>query len=257
MRPTLINIFGLPVRSYGLMLVLGFTLAVLRLVKAAKAKGWAADRMYDLGLTALLSGVLGARLIFVLINPQTESLARFFRFWEGGLSFHGGLAFAAIAVYIHCRIIKIPFLEFADLVAPSLAIAYGVTRIGCFLNGCCYGAPTNLPWGCVFSGHGVTTPPSHPTQIYSAICSFIIYFILVRASIIPRKPGYVLTLYVGLYGIYRFIVEHFRAGFSASYLAWGLTEAQVVSIVMIVASIAIMIIFFRNARLPEPTKAKK
>ncbi len=257
MKPTLINIFGLPVRSYGLMLVLGFTLAVLRMVKVARARGWPADRMYDLGLTSLLSGVLGARLIFVLINPQTESLSRFFRFWEGGLSFHGGLVFAVIAVYIHCRIIKLPFLEFADLAAPSVAIAYGVTRIGCFLNGCCYGAPTNAPWGCVFSGHGVTTPPSHPTQIYSALCSFIIFAILVRASKTPHRTGFVLALYIGLYGIYRFIVEHFRAGFSASYLVWGLTEAQVVSIIMTAASVAILLIFYRTPPSPEAKKSKK
>ena len=106
----------------------------------------------------------------------------------------------------------------------------------------------------MFSGHGVTTPPSHPTQLYSALASFIIYVILARASIVPRWPGYVITLYIGLYGVYRFIVEFFRAGYSANYLMWGLTEAQVVSIVMIAASVVVMAIFFRT---PPTTEAQK
>lgn len=257
MKPTLISIFGLPVRSYGLMLVIGFTLAVLRAVKVARERGWQADRIYDLSLTALLSGVLGARLVFVLINPLTEDLSRFFKFWEGGLSFHGGLLFAVLAIYFHCRIIKVEFLEFADLVAPSVAIAYGVTRLGCFLNGCCYGAPTNMPWGCVFSGHGVTTPPSHPTQIYSAIASFAVFGILARASIKPRKPGFVLTLYIGLYGVYRFIVEFFRAGYSANYMLLGLTEAQVVSIAMTAASVIVLVFYYRENTVAAPTPARK
>jgi phosphatidylglycerol---prolipoprotein diacylglyceryl transferase len=181
MRSTLFTIFGLPIRSYGLMMVVGFALGIWRAVRVSKRRyGIEPDRVYDIALVSLLGGVIGARVVYILLNPGTESWRGFFAVWQGGLSFHGGLACAMILGYIYTRRAKLSFWNVADMVAPSLAIGYAFTRIGCFLNGCCYGCPTSLPWGVRFPENGVLTPPSHPTQLYATVANLLIFWLLTR-----------------------------------------------------------------------------
>ena len=151
MHSTLFTIFGLPIRSYGLMMVVGFALGIWRAVRVSKKRyGIEPERVYDLALVLLVGGILGARVVYILLNPATESWGSFFAVWQGGLSFHGGLACAMLFGLVYTRIAKLPYWTCGDLVAPSLAIGYAFTRIGCFLNGCCYGRPTDLPWGVRF-----------------------------------------------------------------------------------------------------------
>ncbi|MCE5324645.1 prolipoprotein diacylglyceryl transferase [bacterium] len=246
MHSTLFTIFGLPIRAYGLMMVVGFCVGLWRAVRVAKRRDIDADRVYDLALVVLLSGIIGSRLVYILLNSQTESFSRFFAVWEGGLSFHGGVIFALLAGYIYTRRTKLSYLQMADLFAPSVAIAYAFTRVGCFLNGCCYGCPTSLPWGVRFLENGTLTPPSHPTQIYATIANLIIFAILTRLENLKRANGFVFVSYLGLYGIYRFLVEFLRNGYSAQEWICGLTQAQWVSIVMIVASLAVILTVYRR-----------
>lgn len=254
MRSTLFTIFGLPIRSYGLMMVVGFMLGIWRAVRVSKKRyNIEPDRVYDIALVALLGGVIGARAVYILLNPGTETWSGFFAVWQGGLSFHGGLACAMLLGYIYTRIAKLSFWNVADLVAPSLAIGYAFTRIGCFLNGCCYGAPTNLPWGVRFYENGVLTPPSHPTQLYATIANLLIFWLLTKLERMHRKPGFVFVGYLGLYSIYRFLVEYLRSGYSASQWAFGLTQAQGVSLAVIAASAIIILAIYRK---PAPSKSK-
>lgn len=247
MHSTLFTIFGLPIRAYGLMMVVGFTLGIWRAVRICKKRyGIEPDRVYDIALVSLFGGVLGARAVFILLNPGTESWRGFFAVWQGGLSFHGGLACAMLLGYIYTRRAKLSFWRTADLIAPSLAIGYAFTRIGCFLNGCCYGAPTSLPWGVRFYENGMLTPPSHPTQIYASIANLLIFWLLTRLEPMRRGPGFVFVSYLGLYSIYRFLVEFLRSGYSASQWAFGLTQAQGVSLAVIVLSLIVILIKYRR-----------
>ena len=157
MRPTLFEVFGLEVKSYGFMMVVGFALGIWRALAASKKRGIQPERVYDIALVALVGGVFGARLVFIALNPQTESWREFFAVWQGGLSFHGGLVFAMLAGYVYTRFARLGFWQCADLVAPSVAIGYACTRIGCFINGCCYGCPTDLPWAVRFSHDGAVS----------------------------------------------------------------------------------------------------
>lgn len=250
MRSTLFKIFGLPIHSYGLMMVVGFSLGIWRAVRISKKRyGIDPERVYDLALIALFSGVIGARAVYILLNPTTETWCGFFAVWEGGLSFHGGLALAIILCGLYTRRNKLPFWKCADLLAPSIAIGYAFTRIGCFLNGCCYGAPTSLPWGVRFNENGTLTPPSHPTQIYSCLANLVIFFILTRLEKLNRKPGFIFISYIGLYGIYRFIVEIFRCGYSADLWAFGLTQAQAVSVLMTAFSAVLIFTVYREGKV--------
>ena len=233
MHSTLFKIFGIPIRAYGFMMVIGFALGLWRATRIAPKRGIDKDRVYDLTLIVLLSGVVGSRIVYILLNLQAESFRDFFAVWNGGLSFHGGVAFAVLAAYIYTKRMQMPFLKCADLLAPSVAIGYAFTRIGCFLNGCCYGAPTDLPWGVRFLEQGTLTPPSHPTQIYAFFANIAIFFILTRLEKLNRAPGFIFTSYLGLYSIYRFLNEFLRKGYSAQVSIFDLTQAQVVSIVVI------------------------
>ncbi len=247
MHSTLFKIFGFPVHSYGLMMVVGFLLGLWRVSRISSTRyGIEPERVYDMALVLLLSGIVGSRVVFVLINPDTESWKDMLAIWQGGLSFHGGLIGAMVAGFVYARIAKLKFWTCADLFAPSLAIGYACTRVGCFLNGCCYGAPTDLPWAMRFLDNGTLTPPSHPTQLYAVVANLLIFLLLVKLEGLHRKPGFVFVGYVGLYSAYRFLVEFLRNGYTAKLLCCGLTEAQWISLAAILISITLMFIFYRN-----------
>lgn len=235
MRSILFEIFGLPIRSYGLMMIVGFLLGLWRATRIAHRRGMDPERVYDLALVVLMAGLVGARLVFILLNPDTESFREFHRVWNGGLSFHGGVAFAVASAFLYARAKRLSFLEHVDLLAPSTAIGYAFTRIGCFLNGCCHGAPTDLPWAVRFHEDGILTPPSHPTQIYAALASLLIFLLLTRLEGARRAPGFVFVSYLGFYAVYRFLIEFLRVGYSAEPWALGLTQAQGVSAAMAIA----------------------
>ncbi|MGQ9526026.1 MAG: prolipoprotein diacylglyceryl transferase, partial [Armatimonadota bacterium] len=171
MYPVLLRIGPVSVYSYGVLLAAGFALAVAWTTRRARRLGYDPNLVLDLALWVLLAGVVGARLVYVALEPaQFRSLADVFRTWQGGLSFHGGLAGALAAVVLFSRRRGIHPLAAADLLSPGAALGYAVARIGCFLNGCCYGAPTSLPWAVCFPHHlgaHSHTPPSHPAQLYA------------------------------------------------------------------------------------------
>lgn len=228
-------------------MVIGFALGLLRATKVARKRyGIEPDRVYDLALVSLISGIIGARAVFILLNPATESWREFFAVWQGGLSFHGGLILAFASSFIYTRVTKLQFWKCADLLAPSVAIGYAFTRIGCFLNGCCYGAPTNLPWGVRFNEGGTWTPPSHPTQIYSSLANIVIFLILTRLEKLKRGSGFIFTSYIGLYGVYRFCIEFLRSGYSAEIWRYGITQAQLASIIMVLIALGVIIMFYRK-----------
>lgn len=228
MYSTLFTVFGIPIRSYGLMLAAAFIAGMLRTAKKARQKNIPQDTVYDITCLCLVSGVLGSRLLYVLLNRDTEPWSDFFKVWQGGLSFHGGLILALVCGYIYCRVKKLSFPEMCDLFIPALPLGYAVARIGCFLNGCCGGCPTNLPWGVRFDG----VTPCHPTQIYAALINLIIFWVMTRLEKLPAKPGFLIAAYCAMYALYRFLIEFLREGYSAEMWRFGLTQAQGFSVLM-------------------------
>lgn len=138
----------------------------------------------------------------------------------------------------------------ADLLAPSVAIGYAFARIGCFLNGCCYGIATHLPWAVRFqdSEHpGELTDPSHPAQLYAFAISLLIFGILTRVELLKRPRGFVFFSYIVLYSVYRFGIEFVRKGVTAEPWILGLTQAQGVSLGMIAVFGALLVIMNRKS----------
>lgn len=259
MRSILFHIGNIPIRSYGLMITIGFLLGVWRATKVSQKRGISSDQVVDSSLVALISGIIGARLLFLLLSVPKEGWGIFsqaLRIWEGGLSFHGGLIAAIGAVAVYTKIKKIDFLDLADVLAPSVAIGYAFARIGCFLNGCCYGCETHAPWAVRFfdSATQSWTPPSHPAQMYAFAINLGIFWILTRVERLSRPKGFLFCSYITLYSIYRFGIEFIRKGVTASVMFAGLTQAQVASLAAILVFGIILLKLNRSKSIKNPGK---
>jgi len=237
LHPVLFHIGPQAVRGYGVMLMLGFLAGIWLSSRQASRLGLRSDLPIDLGVWVLVASIIMARLTYAALNWSdyaTRPVA-VIRIWEeGGLSFHGGLLGGVLAVAFYAWRARLSFWRLADMLAPGLALGYGIARFGCLLNGCCYGRPTSLPWGIVFPG--ITTEPSHPTQIYAAVGSFALCAVLLRIQTRLRVQGQLFLLYLMLYAVLRAIVEVFRRGISARELCCGFTQAQVASLAIFAAA---------------------
>lgn len=253
MRPILFHIGSFPVRSYGTMLVLGFLLCLWRSMRVCEARQKtepegsprriAPDDAFDVGILGLIFGLLGARLLFVLLDwgSFVQHPLEAFKVWAGGLSLHGGMLGGILTVIVYAKRKRISLPALLDLGAPAFALAYAFGRIGCFLNGCCYGAVCDLPWAVRFhneNGPGLT-PPSHPVQLYGTLINFVFFYLLTRWEKRPRRDGEIFWGYIAMYGAYRGLVEFWRAGATSTYLipALRLTDTHVISLLMVVAGI--------------------
>ncbi|HEV2474665.1 MAG TPA: prolipoprotein diacylglyceryl transferase [Chthonomonadales bacterium] len=264
MHPVLFHIGKFPIRSYGTLLVTGFMLGLWRAVRVADHR-WRTepegsprrihpDNVFDLGIYGLLVALVGARLLFVLLDwgEYARRPIDIVKLWAGGLSLHGALLFGILYLIYFCRKRKISVLALGDLCAPSWAIGYAVGRIGCLLNGCCYGAACSLPWAVRFPDErhpGHLTPPSHPTQLYATLFNLFFFFVLRWWEQRPRRDGELFYGYIAMYGFYRFIVEMFRMGATSTYRipSLHLTDTHLVSIAMFALGIG-AIVWLRRHR---------
>ncbi|NWF88382.1 MAG: prolipoprotein diacylglyceryl transferase [Ignavibacteriaceae bacterium] len=265
MYPELFKIGPLTVYSYGLMLGIAFIVASYLLTKEFERRKMNPNLATEITLIAIIFGIIGAKLFHLfenweafLNNPLKMA------FSPGGLTFHGGLLLVILAVWIYSKRKKIPFLTFADLAAPSLALAYGIGRIGCHLAGDGdYGIPTDLPWGTNYENG--TVPPSamfrgseiaktfpggivpdntplHPTPIYEFLTMVVIFFILWKFRKKEWPDGKLFTIYLMLAGLERLLVEFIRLN---PRILFGLSEAQLVSIGLFAAGL-IGYFYFEN-----------
>lgn len=233
-----VNKFGpVRIRSWGVMLLCGFTAGIVYASKVGPPRGLTVPMVIDLALMLLIFAILGARLVFVLLmfNEYASQPGTVLSVWRGGLSFHGGVLGGVLAVLLFCRWRKVRFAVLADVFTPAVPIGYALTRIGCFLNGCCHGVPTDLPWGVVFPENVKHFPgPVHPTQLYASAGSAAIVLILLWAWPRMRRPGQLFPLYLVLYSIMRFLCEYTRRGATAriSALIPALTVGQIACIII-------------------------
>ena len=213
MRITLAEIFGIKIRSYGLMIAIGILVASALLINKAKKKGYDEDSVINLIIFTVIGGVLGGKLLFIITELKdiinNPIVLKDFGY---GFVIYGAIIGGAVTIYLYCRKKKWDPLDLLDLIIPGVAIAQGFGRIGCFLAGCCYGAETNSPLGVVFP-EGSLAPSGvhlHPTQLYSSAFDFVLGLFLLYYAKKERKPGKVVGLYMITYSIGRFLVEFLR-----------------------------------------------
>jgi phosphatidylglycerol:prolipoprotein diacylglycerol transferase len=247
MHPIIFSIGKLTIFSYGLFVTLAFFTAItylLNQIKKSKEKILSQDELYSLFIYIIVSGIIGARLLFVLSNPQDFVLdpMSVFKLWKGGLTYYGGFISATVFVLAYVRIKKMSMLELGDFFAPALALGHAIGRIGCFLAGCCYGKETNVAWSVVFrdkNSLAVIGVYLHPTQLYEAFGNFLIFIFLHFYSKKNPKKGQITAAYFISYAILRFSVEFFRGDSAKGSQYFGLSISQVISICLFIIGVSI------------------
>ncbi len=213
------HIGPLPVHFYGLMYVIGITLAVIITQRRVRASGGDASVVGDVAIWAVPAGIIGGRIYFDITTPSQISPHTWwgpFAVWNGGLGIWGGIAAGALAGIWRLRRLGIPFGPFADAVAPALLVAQAVGRVGNYFNQELYGRHTTMPWGLRISGHPGLY---HPTFLYELIFDLALAALLVwLGHHTAIKPPGLFALYVTGYSAFRIYEESLRIDYSQHFL---------------------------------------
>ncbi len=223
MHPDLFNIGPLAIRSYGLMLAISFFLGILYVYRMSKKLNFDFDALLTVAYIMIIAGLIGARLSYVLfhlsefegnwldtINPFHSD-----RFGIAGLNLYGGVLCAVICTYIYVRVRGLSPLDVFDIFAPTIGLGLIFTRIGCFLNGCCFGTPTDLPWGVSFPEGSLPYQifdgaHLHPAQLYSSLYGLLLFIFLHWRLKNRIFPGQVIALLFMIEAIFRYAIEYVR-----------------------------------------------
>jgi phosphatidylglycerol---prolipoprotein diacylglyceryl transferase len=260
---------ALPLHGYGLMIAVGFVVAIELARREARRQGQDAERIGDLAFWVLVAALVGSRLYFVAVNwkdyfgPDAFTtlgglrVPRVLVLWEGGLVFYGGFIAAAITAFWYLRRHRLGFLPYADTIIPSLAVGHFFGRLGCFAAGCCWGGVSHahVPWLVRFPPEALayqafaarpnaaellapdrlSTLPVHPTQLYEALGELALFALLVL-WVRPRKRfhGEVLAAWLMAYAVLRTAVEAFRGDLERGVVA-GLGVGQWTSMAIFAA----------------------
>lgn len=255
--------------TYGLLLALAFIVGLYVMARLAERDGLDKQKVYDLGLWVLAASLVGSKLLMVITewdayyrhNPRQILTLDFFR--SGGV-FYGGFIGAVIASVIAMRVYKLPWWRTADAFAPGIAIGQAIGRLGCFSAGCCWGKPTTAWCGVHFTdkGHEITQVPTivshlsdpiqqsvwadrlggllaplhlHPTQLYEALATFVIFVVLLVMHRRRRFYGQVILSYALMYAVARFIIEYWRDDPRGEIA--GLSTSQFIAIFLFIGAI--------------------
>lgn len=250
----LVGGLSVSIRWYGVLIASSMALGLWLAAREATRRGESPDDLLKAAEIALIGGLAGARLYYVLFNLdyyQTQPWWRMFAVWEGGLAIHGGLIGGLLAGGAYVWAKGLPLVTYLDIVAPSLALGQAIGRWGNFFNEEAFGGPTNLPWKLYISEP--RRPPAlvdqqyfHPTFLYESLWNLgtflILYFVLRRRF--ERAPGALFLAYLGLYSLGRFWVEGLRTD---SLMLGSLRVAQLVSVAAVaVAAVGIPILLRRR-----------
>jgi phosphatidylglycerol:prolipoprotein diacylglycerol transferase len=244
MYPILMHLGAIEVRSYGLLLILSFYVGCALAYARAKRHGLDPQLLLSVCLLVFGAIVVGSRLLFVVEHlwSYVATPGRVVQLSEGGLSLYGGMlmAFGAVAVYVHVQ--RVSFALIADISIPAVALGEGFTRIGCFLNGCCFGKVSTLPWAVVFPPGSFPAQQFpglalHPTQLYAALYGFAIAMLLLRIEKIGS--GMVFGWFLVLYGLCRLLLDFVRY-YDASSIVLTLSGVEITSYQLISLGLCIL-----------------
>jgi len=240
MHPVLLKFGPFVVYSYGVMVAIGFALSSALIWRRAGIFNLNKEKCVDLAILVLVSGILGARLLYVFLNIPyyRANPLEVIMLSKGGLVWYGGFLSALIAMAAYIRLNRLDFWSVADLFAPYAALAQAFGRIGCFLNGCCYGikTPAGFPLAVTFP---CDAEPRLPAQLISAGLLFLIFWILAARQRNRRFGGEIFFAYCLLYSLKRFGMEFLRG--DNPKVLFGLTVSQLISAAIFVAALAVFL----------------
>jgi len=265
MHPILFRLGALEIRSYGLALAISFVVGIFWTLRRSRQRGIDEKRVLDLAMILIISAVVGSRLMYVLthlhefkgrwldtISPVQSSGD----FGLPGLTMLGGVLLCLISLVVFTRIYKIPLARLADVLAPSFAFGIFLTRIGCFLAGCCFGKPCGLPWAVKFplnspAGSVYLGEHIHPTQLYASLYGLIILTVIILLDRKTRFDGFLMSVFFMMYGVSRFTIDFFRFySTNDKFLLLGsyFTFNQLISFLMFITGLILFIVFSRKQK---------
>jgi len=261
MYPKLVHFGSFSIPTYGVLVALGFLVGLLVTVRLARRGGLPPETVSNLAIYCALVGIAGAKLFmflfdwkFYLQNPgEIFTLSTL----QAAGVYHGGFLAALLFAFWYIRKQALPAAATMDCFAPGIAVGHAIGRLGCFAAGCCWGKECHLPWAVTFhSQEAAAVPigvPLHPAQLYESAANLMLFLFLLRAYRKPHRAGTIISLYLVLYGIIRFIIEFFR--FHEQPLVWNLSITQWISL-SLVALGAVLLVRLRAsipaAPVPSP-----
>jgi phosphatidylglycerol:prolipoprotein diacylglycerol transferase len=255
---------GVKVFGYGFMLFVAFLASMYLAAWLARREKLDPEVIHDLSLAVFLGGLLGARLFYVAQywGERVHSLLDIVKIWEGGIVLYGSIIGGTITFFIYRQIRPFPLRPFLDVIAPALTLGVAIGRLGCFLNGCCFGDVCHLPWAVSFPepsppwaahqmAHLINTGvhwslPVHPTQLYSTLDGLVLTILLLAYFPIRKTDGQVMALLMMLYPITRLLIEYLRND-EAIFFA-RMTISQNISLVLMALG---ALYWYRLSRLPQ------
>ena len=259
MLPELFRIGSFPVNTYGVLLALAFMAALFVASRLGGRDGLPRERVFDLGLWMLLGGLIGSKLLLMVAEPEygqdwrnllSIDFLRSGGVWYGG--FLGGLLTGVLLI----RRYRLSFWKVTDAFAPGVALGQSIGREGCFAAGCCWGRPTDVPWGVEFGelAHRITGVPTgvhlHPTQLYESVATLLIFLFLYWLHRRKRFDGQVIGAYAVLYGLTRFTIEFFRDDPRGDILGLttltGLSTSQLISLLVVAGGLVFLLLRMRG-----------
>ena len=236
MHPIAFQLGRFTVTSYGVLVALGFVAGFWTASRRCVRDGFHPEQILDLGPWLIFGAIIGARVLYVVSYWNEEyaghSILQIFAVWRGGLVFYGGLIGASLGTLLFALWRKLAVWKLADALAPSIALGSFFGRLGCLMNGCCYGRACSLPWAIKFPEVSRAAPPGvplHPTEIYDALANLACYFFLAWLYRRKKFDGQVFTAFMVLYALARSTVEVFRGDYPEHYLGGWATPAQLIS----------------------------
>jgi len=262
MHPELFHVGFVHLRSYGLMLAVAFLVGTWLALREARRRGLDEDRLVTVILVALVGAILGARALYVLehVDEFRREWGSALALWQGGLTLYGGIVLGTVAGLLTARRYHMPMWEVADTVTPALALGTMFGRVGCYLNGCCYGRPTRLPWGVTFppdsfAGLEFGNARVHPSQLYFALAGLLLFWLTSALRTRLRVPGTLFWLFIVLFALIRIPLDFTRAYEPTALLAGvggiEFTESQLTSVALALFGTLMILRLKREAR-PAP-----
>lgn len=259
MHNEILTIGPFTIYGYGLMTAIGIISAYVTATLRAKKRGLDPDRIFGLVVACAVFGYVASKLLYcVTILPRIlEDPANFLTLATGWVVY-GGIIGGIFGGWLYCRIRKLDFIRYFDLAMPSVALAQGFGRIGCFLAGCCYGQETDLPISITFTNsefapNGVELIP---TQLYSSAFDFALAFFLMYLASRTEKKGVIAASYLIIYSVGRFIIEFFRGDLIRGAVG-ALSTSQFIAVFMAAAGAMILYVALKKSPVTDEGTADK
>jgi len=231
-RITEIPIGFVKIKVWGLLVAIAFIVSILLAAKEAKRKKFDMQQFWNFIFFLVLGALIGSRIGFVIEYwYELSGFLDVFKVWQGGMSIWGGILGAIFFTACYAKYKKIPWIKYADLVAPFIGLGIAIGRIGCFLIGDHIGTETNLPWAINYGGYGYATMPRHPVALYHSLAGLILFFAIKNV-----KKNRFLFFIIG-YSALRFVIDFFRI--DPSYA--GLHSAQWICIAIFILSSSLLL----------------